>query len=136
MFKIVQVDRPDNFAKVRPVKVMTRLPRLHPCRRARAKASPGRSVSRTLQRNVVRTTPQDMLVLVASARSLGLLISELMRPARSTTWRQHLRPNWTIADVAKGAADRAGVGIDEAFAVVWPATSASQRSKERRPHVD
>ena len=69
-----------------------------------------------VERIVVQATAQDKKAIAAKAKKLDLPISELMRRGafayESGETDEGLA---TLADAAKGAADRAGMAIDDAL---------------------
>lgn len=69
-----------------------------------------------VERIVVQATAQDKKAIAAKAKKLDLPISELMRRGafayESGETDEELA---TLADAAKGAADRAGMAIDDAL---------------------
>ena len=72
-----------------------------------------------VERIVVQATPGDKKAIVAKAKRLSIPISELMRRGafayRSETADAELS---TLADAARGAADRAGAALDDALAFI------------------
>ncbi len=69
-----------------------------------------------IERIVVQTTAQDKKAITEKAKKLDLPIAELMRRGafayESTEADAELA---ALADIAKGAADRAGAAIDDAL---------------------
>jgi len=69
-----------------------------------------------VQRIVVQTTAQDKKAIAAKAKRLAIPISELMRRGafayESSDSDDELA---ALADAARGAADRAGLAIDDAL---------------------
>lgn len=69
-----------------------------------------------VERIVVQATPQDKKALVAKAKAIGLPLSELMRRGafayQSGQTDDELA---SLADAARGAADRACAAIDDAL---------------------
>ncbi len=72
-----------------------------------------------VERIVVQATPGDKKAIVAKAKRLSIPISELMRRGafayQSETADAELS---TLADAARGAADRAGAALDDALAFI------------------
>ena len=72
-----------------------------------------------IERIVVQATLRDKQAIVAKAQKFDMPVSELMRRGAfayaSDETDQELG---ALADVAKGAADRAGVAIDDAMAFI------------------
>lgn len=69
-----------------------------------------------VQRIVVQATTQDKKAIVAKAKKLDLPISELMRRGAFAYESADADAELgALADAAKGAADRAGVAIDDAL---------------------
>jgi hypothetical protein len=91
-----------------------------------------------IQRIVVQATTQDKKAIVAKAKKLDLPISELMRRGafayESADSDAELA---ALADAAKGAADRAGVAIDDALDFIDASNKriAAMESKAAKPPV-
>jgi len=88
------------------------------------------------QRIVVQATPQDKKAIVAKAKKLDIPISELMR--RGAFAYQSADSDaelGTLADAAKGAADRAGAAIDDALDFIDASNRriAAMESKAAKP---
>ena len=75
-----------------------------------------RFMATAVQRIVVQATVQDKKAIVAKAKRLDIPISELMRRG-AFAYESSERDDElaALADAAKGAADRAGVAIDDAL---------------------
>jgi hypothetical protein len=72
-----------------------------------------------VQRIVVQATTQDKKAIAAKAKKLDLPISELMRRgAFAYESADSDAELGALADAAKGAADRAGVAIDDALSFI------------------
>jgi hypothetical protein len=91
-----------------------------------------------VQRIVVQATTQDKKAIAAKAKKLDLPISELMRRGafayESADSDAELA---ALADAAKGAADRAGVAIDDAMDFIDASNKriAAMESKAAKPPV-
>ena len=69
-----------------------------------------------VQRIVVQTTAQDKKAIVSKAKKLDIPVSELMRRgAFAYESSESDAELGALADVAKGAADRAGAAIEDAL---------------------
>jgi len=69
-----------------------------------------------IQRIVVQATTQDKKAIAAKAKKLDIPISELMRRGAFAYESSDADAELgALADAAKGAADRAGVAIDDAL---------------------
>src|SRR5476651_612060 len=69
-----------------------------------------------VQRIVVQATTQDKRAIAAKAKKLDLPISELMRRGAFAYESEDSDAELgALADAAKGAADRAGIAIDNAL---------------------
>ena len=72
-----------------------------------------------VQRIVVQATTQDKKAIAAKAKKLDIPISELMRRGAFAYESSEADAELgALADAAKGAADRAGVAIDDALAFI------------------
>jgi len=72
-----------------------------------------------VQRIVVQATTQDKKAIAAKAKRLDLPMSELMRRAAFAYESADSDAELGfLADAAKGAADRAGVAIDDAISFI------------------
>lgn len=72
-----------------------------------------------IERIVVQATPQDKAAIVAKAKRLDVPISELMRRGAFAYESGDTDAEMgTLADAAKGAADRAGAAIEDALAFI------------------
>lgn len=91
-----------------------------------------------VQRIVVQATTQDKKAIAAKAKKLDLPISELMR--RGAFAYQSADSDaelGALADAAKGAADRAGIAIDDALDFIDASNRriAAMESKAAKPSV-
>jgi len=76
-----------------------------------------------VERIVVQATSKDKKSIAAKAKRLNLPISELMR--RGAFAYETAEPDaelGALADAAKGAADRAGIAIDDALSFIESST--------------
>jgi hypothetical protein len=69
-----------------------------------------------VERIVVQATAQDKKAITAKAKKLNLPVSELMRRG-AFAYESHVNGNElaALADAARGAAERAGIAIDDAL---------------------
>jgi len=89
-----------------------------------------------VQRIVVQATTQDKKAIAAKAKKLDIPISELMRRGAFAYESSEADDELgALADVAKGAADRAGAAIDDALDFIEASNKriAAMEAKAAKP---